>query len=276
VIPDPVNKRLMAENVKFFKDTIKVHGLVPGVSGEAWARFPKKHGGPLSLLSSKHRAMGFYEADKESPSLAPVKETRQRGLTGVAEYDPLMPDTCAEWLCTYSNKWHHNGNTNFLQFLEKALQIEAMFLLENTLPTDSPEYEPLYKKWVKQYHGDWFPHWDPFLRCKSCAHCLTRWATTTTTTTATTTTTTTRWGVWSEFKQWAESTVRFLQLSSDVQQTVAGALNIRPPNLTSDTCQSSFYLLCIKHIYLISISLSLSLCLFLCHALKAHVPFGGR
>jgi hypothetical protein len=64
LMPDPVNDRLMMDKVNNFHDTIVNHSLVSGVAGETWTRNNKVPGGPQLLLTTKHRSLGFYSADK--------------------------------------------------------------------------------------------------------------------------------------------------------------------------------------------------------------------
>jgi hypothetical protein len=120
-VPDECNKRLMWSNVLAFAQTIAKHTLVPGMGGEVWSRLPKTEPGPKRLLSAKHRALAFYKINQDDPKNTNVMKTREQGLSNCFDYDAFMPDAAAVWMTDYSNRWHHNGNTNWLQKMENSV-----------------------------------------------------------------------------------------------------------------------------------------------------------
>jgi hypothetical protein len=133
-----------------------------------------------------------------------VKMTRENGLSNCFDYHADMPDVAATWLADYSNKWHHNGNINHLQKLAKSASIEAMWLKENKLPSNSPQYDAAYKEWLRKYHARDFSEWDPYNNAKSTMHFLTKCK------------------VWEEFRIWGENYVKFSELPHEPNVTVAG------------------------------------------------------
>jgi hypothetical protein len=73
LVPDPVNDRFVADKVDAFEETIVLRTLVPGVSGDAWTRNPKRPDGPQYLLTTKHRALAFYSVNKKHHDSRPTQ-----------------------------------------------------------------------------------------------------------------------------------------------------------------------------------------------------------